>query len=164
MSLSGVWVKLMPNWGYSVIGLDPEKTAIASGRDLRISYKAAVEICSFIKGMNLIEAQKYLEDVIRKKKPIPFRRFTGKAAHHRGIQGWPIVRWPVKAAREILKVLKSVEANAEYKGLDIDRLKIIHIAAQKGPKVRKFIQRAFGRATPYFEQLVHIEVAVAEEE
>ncbi len=154
----------MPNWGYSIIGLDPDKTAKASGRDLRISFKAAREVCAFIKGMSLLEAQKYLEDVARKKKPIPFKRFTGKAAHHRGIQGWPIVRYPVKAAREILKVLKSVEANAEYKGLDVEKLKIIHIAAQKGTKLRKYIPRAFGRATPYFKQLTHIEVVVAEEE
>lgn len=154
----------MPRWGYSIVGLDPDRTAIASGRDLRISYKAAVEICAFIKGMKLTEAQKYLEDVTRKKRPIPFKRFTGKAAHHRGIEGWPIVRWPVKAAREILKVLKNVEANAEYKGLDVEKLRIIHIVAHKGPKLRKYIPRAFGRATPYFEQLVHIEVAVAEEE
>jgi len=154
----------MPNWGYSVIGLDPDKTAKASGRDLRISFKAAREVCAFIKGMRLLDAQMYLEEVIQKKKPIPFKRFTGKAAHHKGIQGWPIVRYPVKAAKEILKVLKSVEANAEYKGLDVEKLRIIHIAAQKGPKLRKYIPRAFGRATPYFEQLTHIEVVVAEEE
>lgn len=154
----------MPRWGYSIIEVDPDRMAKASGRDLRISFKAAREVCAFIKGMKLSEAKKYLEEVIKMRKPIPFRRFTGKQAHHRGIEGWPIVRYPVKAAREILKVLNSVEANAEYKGLDVGKLRIIHIAAQKGPKIRKYIPRAFGRATPYFEQLTHIEVVVLEEE
>jgi len=154
----------MPRWGYSIIEVDPDRMAKASGRDLRISFKAAREVCAFIKGMKLSDAKKYLEDVIKMRRPIPFRRFTGKQAHHRGIEGWPIVRYPVKAAKEILKVLNSVEANAEYKGLDIEKLRIIHIAAQKGPKIRKYIPRAFGRATPYFEQLTHIEVVVMEEE
>lgn len=154
----------MPTWGYSIIEVDPDRMAKASGRDLRISFKAAREVCAYIKGMKLSDAKKYLEDVIKMKKPIPFKRFTGKQAHHRGIEGWPIVRYPVKAAKEILKVLNSVEANAEYKGLDIEKLRIIHIAAQKGPKIKKYIPRAFGRATPYFEQLTHIEVVVMEEE
>jgi len=154
----------MPTWGYSIIEVDPDRMAKASGRDLRISFKAAREVCAYIKGMKLSDAKKYLEDVIKMKKPIPFKRFTGKQAHHRGIEGWPIVRYPVKAAKEILKVLSSVEANAEYKGLDIEKLRIIHIAAQKGPKIKKYIPRAFGRATPYFEQLTHIEVVVMEEE
>ncbi len=40
----------MPSWKYSIQGLDPDRTAIASGRDLRISPKAAREICHRIKG------------------------------------------------------------------------------------------------------------------
>ncbi|MCD6154269.1 MAG: 50S ribosomal protein L22 [Candidatus Verstraetearchaeota archaeon] len=154
----------MPSWDYSIKNLDPDRTAIASGRDLRISYKAAYEICNFIRGMPLSKAQAYLEEVVKKKKPIPFKRYTGKAAHHGGMEGWAILRYPVKAAREILKLLKNVEANAEFKGLDTEKLKIIHIAAMKGPKMKKYIERAFGRSSPFFEQLTHIEVAVSEEE
>ncbi|NHW44659.1 MAG: 50S ribosomal protein L22, partial [Candidatus Verstraetearchaeota archaeon] len=52
--------------------------------------------------------------------------------------------------------------NAENKGLDVERLVIVHAAAHKGPVIRKYIPRAFGRATPFFQQLVHIEVAVKE--
>jgi hypothetical protein len=44
----------MPSWKYSIQGLDPDRTAIASGRDLRISPKAAREICHHIRGMNPI--------------------------------------------------------------------------------------------------------------
>ena len=39
---------------------------------------------------------------------------------------------------------------------------IRHIAAQKGPKMRRFFTRAFGRATPKIEQLVHVEVVLEE--
>jgi len=43
----------MPSWKYSVQGLDPDKTAIASGRDIRIKPKVAREICHQLKGMKL---------------------------------------------------------------------------------------------------------------
>ena len=152
----------MPSWGYSITGLDPARSAIASGRDLRISPKAAREICASIKGMKLEEAERFLEDVIAKRRPVPFRRHHKKVGHRRGLQGWPAGRYPVKAAREILRVLRSLRANAEYKGLDVDKLRIIHAAAQRGAKIRKYIPRAFGRSTPWFRQLVHVELAAEE--
>lgn len=152
----------MPSWSYSVKGLDPDRTAIASGRDLRISPKAAREICNHIRGMNLQRAKEILKEVIELKRAIPYRRHKKKIPHRKGLQGFYAGRYPVKAAAEILKVLEAVEANAEFKGLYTERLKIIHIAAQRGPVIRRYIPRAFGRATPYFEKLTHIEVAVEE--
>lgn len=152
----------MPSWKYSIQGLDPDTTAIASGRDLRIKPKAAREICNHIKGMKLERAKEVLQDVIDLKTPVPYRRHKKKLPHRRGAQGYDAGRYPQKAAREILKVLESVEANAEFKGLYADRLKIIHIAAHRGRVIRKFIPRAFGRASPYFNHLTHVEVAVEE--
>jgi len=56
----------MPKWGYSIIAeeLDPEKTAKASGREIRVSHKAAREVCRAVKGMMLSNAKTYLRDVI----------------------------------------------------------------------------------------------------
>lgn len=152
----------MPNWGYSIIGLDPSKTAIASGRDLRISFKAAREICNQIKGMKLDDARTYLEQVVALKTPVPFKRYKKKVAHRRGLNKWFAGRYPVKAAQKIIKILDSVEANAQNKGLDVEKLVIIHAAAQKGPKLKRYIPRAFGRSSPKFEQLTHVEIAVEE--
>lgn len=152
----------MPSWKYSIQGLDPDTTAIASGRDLRIKPKAAREICNYIKGMKLERAKEMLQDVIDMKTPIPYKRHRKKLPHRKGAQGFDAGRYPQKAAREVLKVLGSVEANAEFKGLYADRLKIIHIAAHRGRVIRKFIPRAFGRASPYFNHLTHVEVAVEE--
>ncbi|HDI47217.1 MAG TPA: 50S ribosomal protein L22 [Candidatus Methanomethylia archaeon] len=155
----------MPTWGYSITGLDPDRTAIASGRDLRISPKDAREVCKAIKGMMLDDAIRFLEDVIALKQPVPLFRYRKKVPHRRGVSdrwGIPTGRYPVKAAREILKVLQNARANAEAKGLDVERLRIIHAAAQQGTKIRKYIPRAFGRATPYFHPLTHIEIAVEE--
>jgi len=152
----------MPSWKYSIQGLDPDTTAIASGRDLRIKPKAAREICNHIKGMKLERAKEVLQDVIDLKTHVPYRRHKKKLPHRRGAQGYDAGRYPQKAAREILKVLESVEANAEFKGLYADRLKIIHIAAHRGRVIRNYIPRAFGRSSPYFNHLTHVEVAVEE--
>jgi large subunit ribosomal protein L22 len=152
----------MPSWKYSVQGLDPDKSAIASGRDLRIKPKTAREICNHINGMKLEEAKVFLNDVIDKKQAVPYYRYRGKLGHRKQLQGHDAGRFPEKAAGEILKILDSVEANAEFKGLYADRLKIVHMAAHRGRVIRKFIPRAFGRASPYYKHLTHIEVAVEE--
>jgi len=153
---------LMPKWGYSVIGLDPDKTAIASGRELKISPKAAREICRAVKGMKLEEARSLLLNVIEKRTAIPYKRHKKDVPHRKGLQGWYAGRYPQKAAREILRILESAESNAEYKGLSIEDLKIIHAAAQRARKIRKYISRAFGRSSPYFNELTHVELVVEE--
>ena len=152
----------MPSWKYSIQGLDPDRTAIASGRDLRTSPKAAREICHYVKGMRLDKAKETLQEVVELKRPVPYRRHKKKVAHRKGAEGFDAGRFPQKAAGEILKLLGSVEANAEFKGLYTDRLKIIHIAAHRARVIRNYIPRAFGRSSPYFNHLTHIEVAVEE--
>jgi len=151
----------MPEWGYSSLGLDELGVAKASGRDFRISPKAAREICKTIHSMQLDKARHFLQDVILKKRSVPFRRYNKKVPHKVGAK-IAAAKYPVKAAREILKVLNSLEANAIDKGLDMERLKIIHAAAQRGRLIKRYIPRAFGRSSPKFEVLCHIELAVEE--
>jgi len=150
----------MPKWGYSVLDLDPERTAKASGRELRVSPKATREVCNTINGMKLDQAKHFLNQVILKKKPVPFRRHKKKAGHRRGLQKAYAGRYPVKAAQKVLKVLESAEANAEYKGFDIERLKITHASAYPGMKIKRYIQRAFGRSSPRFETTCHVELVL----
>ncbi|MFQ5999281.1 MAG: 50S ribosomal protein L22 [Candidatus Bathyarchaeia archaeon] len=154
----------MPKWGYSVTELDQDKTVKASGREIRVSPKAAREVCKTIKGMKLDQAKDYLQQVMAKKKPVPFRRFKKKVGHRHGMQKASAGRYPVKAAQKILRVLEGAEANAEYKGLDVERLRIIHASAYPGMKIKRYIERAFGRATPRFETLCHIELVLEETE
>ncbi|MCD6529901.1 50S ribosomal protein L22 [Candidatus Bathyarchaeota archaeon] len=150
----------MPEWGYSITDIDPYTMVKASGREVSISHKAAREICKTIKGMKLEVAKDFLQKVILKKAPVPFRRYKKKVAHQRGLQKFYAGRYPVKAAKEILKVLENAEANAEYKGLDTEGLYIIHASAYPGIKRKKFIPRAFGRSSPYFDTLCHIELVL----
>jgi large subunit ribosomal protein L22 len=155
----------VPKWGYSITEeeLDPEKTVKASGREVRVSHKSARELCKTIKGMMLAKAKQYLRDVMSKKRAVPFRRFKKKAGHRHGLEKTYAGRYPVKAAKHVLKILDGAEASAEYKGLDTDRLRIIHAAAYPGMKLKRYMQRAQGRTTPEFETMCHIEIALEEQ-
>ena len=154
----------MPKWGYSITDINQEKTAKASGRELRVSHKHAREVCRTINGMKLDQAKDYLKQVIKKKKPIPFRRFNKKVGHRHGLEKAFSGRYPVKTAAEILKVLEGAESNAEYKGLDIENLRIIHASAYPGMKIKRFIPRAFGRSSPKNNTLTHVELVLEEME
>jgi large subunit ribosomal protein L22 len=154
----------MPKWGYSITDIDLEKTVKSSGRELRVSHKHAREVCRTIKGMKLDQAKDYLQQVILKKKPVPFRRFNKKVGHRHGLEKAFAGRYPVNAAQQILKVLEGAEANAEYKGLDMERLRIIHASAYPGMKIKRFIPRAFGRSSPRFNTLSHVELVLEEME
>ncbi|GBC70103.1 hypothetical protein HRbin01_01811 [archaeon HR01] len=151
----------MPNWGYSTSLAESEKAAKASAREVDVSPKWAREVCRRIKGMKISEARELLERVVERKELIPYRRYKKKRAHHaqsRGPGGYP-----VKVARIMLKLLDGLEANAEFKGLELDSLRIVHAAAHKGRRISRYIERAFGRSTPYDKTLTHIElVAVGE--
>jgi len=154
----------MPKWGYSVTDLDPEKTTKIAGRELRISPKHAGEICRAIKGMKLEKAKNFLEQVIAKKTPVPFRRYRKKVAHRHGMQKFSSGRYPTKAAGKILKLLQGAEANAEFKGMDAESLRIIHASAYPGLKLKNYFERAHGRSSPKFEYLTHVELVLEQTE
>lgn len=152
----------MPKWGYSITNIDPYTMVKASGREVSVSHKAAREVCKTIKGMKLEMAKEFLQQVILKRRSVPFRRHKKKVGHRRDLQGFYAGRYPVKAAREILKVLENAESNAEFMGLDTENLYVIHASAYPGIKRRKFIPRAFGRSSPYFDTLCHIELVLGQ--
>jgi ribosomal protein uL22 len=70
-----------------------------------------------LRKMQLQKAKRYLEDVIARKRCIPFHRYTGcigrtAQAKNEGSttrQG----RWPVKSCEFLLNLLKNAESNAE---------------------------------------------------
>jgi len=155
----------MPTWHYSYRVEDESKIAKAVQLDIPVSIKIMREVVAAIKGLRIGDARKLLEDVIKLKHPIPFKRYKGKQSHKRGLSEkykWPIGRYTVKAAKYLLKLINQVEANAENKGLDKDKLVIVHIAAHKGITLKRWMPRAFGRATPKFRRTSHVEIVVKE--
>src|SRR5438876_10252971 len=155
----------MPERGYSITGLDPDRTVKCSGRQLRISPKASVEICRTIRGMKLPDAKKLLERVVEKKQAIAYRHYKKAVPHRRQLtEPWFAGRFPQKAAGRLLRLLEELEANAEYRNLDTERLKIIHAAAQRANKIPRRNPRAFGRSDLLKATTTHIELAGFEAE
>ena len=136
---------------------DPEKTSKAIGKEIQISKKHAVEISSAIKGMKIDAARGFLEKVTVLEQAVPYKRYTRNIPHRRGMCTG---RYPQKAAKEFLKVLKNAENNARYKGLDPENMKITHIGTKKGHTYRGRFPRAQGRATPKDHETVSLEMVL----
>ena len=148
----------MPHYGYSFEGFDPVVHVRASGREVNVSPKAAREIAVTIRGMTVAKAIDLLERVEQMKVPIAFRRHKLKVGHRSELQGFPTGSYPVKAARAYLQVLHNLQGNAEFKGLDPERVEIVHAAGYAGRTIKDYVPRAMGRSSPNFHQLVHIEL------
>ncbi len=148
----------MPQHGYSFEGFDPAVHVRASGREVNVSPKAAREIATTIRGMSVAKAIGLLELVESKRMPIAMRRHKLKVGHRSELQKFPTGSYPVKTARAYLDVLRNLQGNSEFKGLDPERVKIIHAAGYAGRTIKDYVPRAFGRSSPNFHQLVHIEV------
>jgi large subunit ribosomal protein L22 len=139
---------------YSYTEYDKDNMARALGRALPISFKQSVEICNYIRNKNLNYAKQVLGKSIRQEAAIPFRRFTGDMGHKRKIASG---RYPQKASKEILDLISSAEANAQFKGLNTANLVITRINANKASKVTRF-----GRKRGRIAKRTNIEVVVQE--
>jgi large subunit ribosomal protein L22 len=146
----------MTDYKYAHEGYDAEKMARAVGRDVAISTKQAIEICSLLRKQNLQKAKQLMEDAIVKKTPVRFNRFTNGIGHRKG--NIAAGAYPVKAATAILRLLKSVEVNAQNKGLNTGQLAIIHLCAHKASRPMHYGRK--GRAE--FKR-THVEIVVAEQ-
>jgi large subunit ribosomal protein L22 len=146
---------------YSTVS-DPATTAQAYGRDMPCSPKSGRNVARAIKGMPVARAKAFLEEVVAIKTPVPFKVRVRKIHHRKG--GMGSGKYPVQTAKCMLKVLKSAEANAEYKGLDKDRLVITHSTAYQGTVIQAYTPRAQGRATPHYNRLCNFEVVLTQAE
>ena len=152
---------MMGRYDYAFQNYDSTRHVRAALREKPISHKHAREIAVQIKGMSIEKARDYLQRVLHKKSAVPFRRYKEQVGH-RSDPGVMSGRYPEKAATEFIKLLDNLESNAEYKGMDLDRLKIINATVHKGVIIKRFIPRAMGRATPKNNVLTHVELVAQE--
>jgi ribosomal protein L22 len=89
------------------------KTASAILEDARVSLKHSVAICKEIRNKKVDKAKKFLEMLINKKISLNGKYYTN-------------------AAKQILEVLKTAEANAKVKNLNLERLFVKVAKADKG--------------------------------
>ncbi len=136
-----------------------EKTAKSLRRNCNISLKDAVNIAHNLKGMELEKAENLLNDVMEKKRPIRYFRYLDSVSHKKGSGPG---RYPIRAVKQFLTLIENVKANAEFKGLDTDSLKISLITANKGGMLKRYMPKAYGRAGANNRDMVHLAVVVEE--
>ena len=153
----------MPDYSYSFQKYEKSRHVRAAIRDKSISHKHSREIAIAINNKSIEKAREFLEDVLIKKIAVPYRRYNNEVAHRSNIRdGFCAGRYPHKSTSEFLKLLDNLESNAEYKGMDLDRLTIISVVVHKGTKLKRFTPRAMGRASPKYDTLVHVEIVAME--
>ena len=167
----------LPQSGYTQL-LQGSRLATARSVQVDMHVKHCFEVCRAIKNKTAGEAIAFLNqvlkidsnraDVRRKAAAVPFRLGSGNkrkrrsgpsmVRHRKG--GIGPGRYPVKASREIIKLIESAMENARYQYEDIDaeEMLITHIAAHRGRIRKGWIPRARGRATPSNHYQVNLEV------
>lgn len=140
---------------------EEENTAKSIGKEIPISPKKSVEVCRALRGMNVEDAKELLEEVIEKRRIIPYRRYRKTISHKKGgVAGG----YPVRVAKAVLKVLEDAQSNAELNELDPEAMRIEVIAAHRGRRTEGFKPRARGRSTKWDKETVNIEVILRSEE
>jgi ribosomal protein L22 len=99
--------------------------AVAYGVNLHASTKQCQYICKFIKNKVIDQATADLQEVIRLKKAVPFK---GEIPHRKG-KGMMSGRYPVKASKLFISMLKSLRGNVIVNGMDLDQTKILIASA-----------------------------------
>jgi len=90
----------------------------------------------------------------------------------RAIVGLPVTEatqilrfMPQGAAKEVAKVLASATANAENNhDLDVDDLVVVDAVANEGPTLKRFRERAQGRAFAIHKPMTHVTVVLENKE
>ena len=145
---------------YAAQDVDPEVTARAVARDSPVKPKFAVNVARAIRGKPVPKARSFLEGVIALERAVPFVTHNRNVKHRKG--GIGPGRFPVNAAKAFLAVLKNAENNAEYKGLDPERMVVKHSVAHRAAPIPGYMPRAQGRATPWNKSTSHIEIVLSE--
>lgn len=130
-------------------------SATAKLTDEPISTKVAIEIADHLRGRSTDDAKNILEAVLNKEQAIPFKRFKNGAGHQTGVGAG---KYPQKASKSFLSVIRSVEHNAKDIGLAPD-LKITGLKANKGST-----QQSYGRHRGRQNKRTHIDITVSEQE
>jgi len=128
-------------------------TAKAKITNKDVSTKAAIEIANVLRGQQTEEAKQFLQQVIKKEKAVPYKRFTDGVGHKKGMASG---RYPVKAGKAFLTLIESAEANAENQDL-FGPYTITTLKANKGPKTR-----SYGRQRGRTQKNTHIDIEIEE--
>ncbi|MFA5860416.1 MAG: 50S ribosomal protein L22 [Candidatus Thermoplasmatota archaeon] len=150
------------SYKYAAQNVDPEITAKALGRDVPVKPKFGINVAKAIRGKQVAAARLYLENVVAMKQAVPFRVHKTNIKHRKG--GMGPGKYPVAVAAAMLRILNDAASNAEYKGLDPDKMRIWHVVTHMARPLPGSMPRAQGRATQWNKQVSHIEIVLKNEE
>lgn len=139
---------------YATQNYNKETMARVVGSSLPISTKFSVEICHFIRNKKVSQAKKMLQDVVERKRAVPFKIFNKDLSHKTKIGPG---RFPRNAALHIIELLESAESNAQFKGLNTSELAITHICAHLASRPWRY-----GRQKRRKSKRTHVEIIVEE--
>ncbi len=106
--------------------------AITTNRPASVKY--SLEIARCIKGKTIQDAQTFLQNIVEEKAFLPLRTYHKKIPHRKGaaVFGTKSGRYPWKTCEAWQALLNSVKANADVKGLDTKKLRVVHANATHG--------------------------------
>lgn len=139
-------------YSYQISEEEKHRTSKAMVRDKKVSFKKTKVLCDHIRGMMLDDAMEFLDAIVEKKESVPFEKHNKGVGHRKGKGP---AKFPVKSAKHVMEVLRNLEANAEYKALDLENLKIEHLQAKEAVSRRR--RKPKGRYQVWRTQLVNIE-------
>ena len=153
-----------PQSGYTQL-LEGSNLVSARAVDIDCHHKHCYHIAKAIRGMNAAAAVDYLEDVIAKKRAIPYTRRSRRgrggntmAGHRKGKMGPG--KYPNKASKEFIKLINSAMDNARqrYDTIDPEEMTITHVAAHRGQVATNWKARARGRSSPWNHYQMNLEI------
>jgi len=140
------------------------KTAKALITNSNISIKYATEICNQVRGRPVDKVIAWLKRIEAHEEHLPLPRYNKKVAHRKGDarQGVKSGRYPEKAVRAFVDLFELAKNNADFKGLDSDRLIILNAFASMG--VARYSYQSKGRIAGKARRhnSTHIETIVSE--
>ncbi|MEI7961561.1 MAG: 50S ribosomal protein L22 [archaeon] len=110
------------------------KTAKACITNAPISVKYSTEVCNQIKTRPVNKVIEWLTRIQNHEEYLPLKRYHKKVAHRKGnaLNGEKAGRYPEKVSASFIKLLELAKANADFKGLDPEKLLIIHAFCNMG--------------------------------
>lgn len=141
-----------------------EKTAKAITTNAPISLKYSTELSKLIKGKYVNKVLAMLKRIENEEEYLPLRKYNKKVAHRKGEAKNNVKsgRYPKKVVKAWAELIESAKNNADFKGLDEEKLVIIHAFASKG--ISRYSYQSKGRigGKSRRKNATHIEVIISE--
>jgi len=140
------------------------KKAKALITNANVSLKYSTEVCNQIKGKLVEKMIAWLIRIERHEEFLPLKRYNKKVGHRKGDSknGEKAGRYPEMTVRAFINLLELAKNNADFKGLDPEKLIILNAFASKGFTRMSYQSKGKISGKARRVNATHIEVIVQE--